>query len=91
MQMDKIQIHPTGFIDPQAPTSRNKILGPESLRGVGGILVNKFGRRFVDELTRRGIVTEAILQNGDLRYSNLDSGKVQLSASILLNEDVRVY
>ena len=27
--MDKIQVHPTGFIDPQAPSHLSKILAPE--------------------------------------------------------------
>lgn len=35
-----------------------QFLAPEKLRGVGGILLNAEGRRFVDELTTRDKVTQ---------------------------------
>ena len=53
IHMDKIQIHPTGFVDPKDPLNAVKFLGPEALRGCGGILINQHGKRFVDELGRR--------------------------------------
>jgi hypothetical protein len=34
MHMDKVQVHPTGFIDPNAPTNPTKILAAEALRGI---------------------------------------------------------
>ena len=37
-------------------------LAPEKLRGCGAILVNSKGQRFVDELTTRDKVTEAIMK-----------------------------
>lgn len=36
-----------------------QFLAPEKLRGVGGILLNRDGRRFVDELSTRNRVTKA--------------------------------
>lgn len=39
-----------------------QILAPEKLRGLGGILVDRLGNRFVNELDTRDKVTEAILQ-----------------------------
>nr|CCC93537.1 unnamed protein product [Trypanosoma congolense IL3000] len=60
VDMDKVQLHPTGLIDPKEPSNRTKILGPEALRGSGGILLNKQGRRFVNELDLRSVVSKAI-------------------------------
>jgi hypothetical protein len=37
-------------------------LAPEKLRGCGAILLNSSGQRFVDELTTRDKVTDAIMQ-----------------------------
>ncbi|CAI4410996.1 BDH_1b_G0014080.mRNA.1.CDS.1 [Saccharomyces cerevisiae] len=61
IDMDQIQVHPTGFIDPNDRSSSWKFLAAESLRGLGGILLNPItGRRFVNELTTRDVVTAAI-------------------------------
>eukprot|EP00193_Tetraselmis_chui_P012257 CAMPEP_0177777930 /NCGR_PEP_ID=MMETSP0491_2-20121128/15657_1 /TAXON_ID=63592 /ORGANISM="Tetraselmis chuii, Strain PLY429" /LENGTH=509 /DNA_ID=CAMNT_0019297117 /DNA_START=147 /DNA_END=1675 /DNA_ORIENTATION=+ len=62
VDMDKIQIHPTGFVNPKDPQAGTKFLAPERLRGVGGILLNSFGKRFVNELGRRDYVTEVMLR-----------------------------
>lgn len=37
--MDRIQVHPTAFIDPADPSSGTKFLAAEALRGKGAILV----------------------------------------------------
>lgn len=58
--MDKVQLHPTGFIDPADPAAATKYLGPEALRGSGGILLTPAGERFVDELALRSDVSAAI-------------------------------
>ncbi|CCC71307.1 hypothetical protein NCAS_0G04200 [Naumovozyma castellii] len=61
IDMDQIQVHPTGFVDPNDPDSQWKFLGAEALRGLGGILLNpNTGKRFVNELTTRDIVTDTI-------------------------------
>lgn len=61
IDMDQIQVHPTGFVDPQDPSSPWKFLAAEALRGLGGILVNPAtGKRFINELNTRDVVTEAI-------------------------------
>lgn len=59
LDMDLVQIHPTGFIDPKDPHKPTKFLAAEVLRGEGGILLRQ-GRRFIDELQTRKAVTEAI-------------------------------
>ena len=45
VDMDKVQIHPTGWVDPQDPLNENKVLAAELMRGVGGILINDEGNR----------------------------------------------
>ncbi|KAI1432824.1 flavocytochrome c [Xylaria sp. CBS 124048] len=62
VDMDSVQVHPTGFIDPKDPRATYKFLAAEALRGEGGILLSHDGRRFVDELERRDVVTEAIMR-----------------------------
>lgn len=44
--IDKIQIHPTGFVDEKDPENLNKFLAAEVLRGVGGILLAPNGKRY---------------------------------------------
>ncbi|KAL2221151.1 FAD dependent oxidoreductase [Thermoascus aurantiacus ATCC 26904] len=61
VDMDRVQVHPTGFVDWSThPARRVKILAAEALRGAGGILLLDDGRRFVDELGTRQHVTETI-------------------------------
>ncbi|PNH74924.1 hypothetical protein VD0001_g2615 [Verticillium dahliae] len=64
VDMDSVQVHPTGFVDPKAPTARYKFLAAEMLRGEGGILLSSDGRRFVNELATREVVSRAIMQQG---------------------------
>ncbi|GGG31984.1 fumarate reductase flavoprotein subunit [Lactobacillus apis] len=54
-QMDFIQVHPTA----QTDTDHVYLIG-EGLRGEGAILVNKSGKRFVNEMNTRKIVSNAI-------------------------------
>jgi len=58
IDMDYIQIHPTGFVDPKEPNAKTKFLAPEALRGVGGIMINSNGERFVNELDLRSSIVE---------------------------------
>merc|ERR1711920_311008 len=59
--MDRVQLHPTGFLDPTKPMGHTKTLAAEILRGVGGLLLDKNGRRFTDELGTRQSVVNAQL------------------------------
>jgi len=70
VDMDRIQLHPTGFVDPAKPQEHTKTLAAELLRGVGGLLLDRGGERFTDELgTRQAVV------NAQLRRANM-SGNV---------------
>ncbi|CCF60060.1 hypothetical protein KAFR_0I02810 [Kazachstania africana CBS 2517] len=61
VDMDQVQVHPTGFIDPNDRNNNWKFLAAEALRGLGGILLNPIdGKRFVNELDTRDNVTAAI-------------------------------
>eukprot|EP00189_Rhodosorus_marinus_P007630 CAMPEP_0184753544 /NCGR_PEP_ID=MMETSP0315-20130426/44153_1 /TAXON_ID=101924 /ORGANISM="Rhodosorus marinus, Strain UTEX LB 2760" /LENGTH=833 /DNA_ID=CAMNT_0027232925 /DNA_START=84 /DNA_END=2585 /DNA_ORIENTATION=- len=62
--MEHVQVHPTSFVNKSDPFTTTNFLAPESLRGTGGILVNGEGKRFVNELAPRDVVTNAILKNG---------------------------
>eukprot|EP00934_Nitzschia_sp_Nitz4_P005122 Nitzschia sp. Nitz4//scaffold25_size161228//17957//21361//NITZ4_002415-RA/size161228-processed-gene-0.178-mRNA-1//-1//CDS//3329544541//5112//frame0 len=61
--MEKVQIHPTGWVDPTDPKNPTKTLAAELMRGVGGILVNKEGNRFCNELGTRAYVTDKMLHH----------------------------
>ena len=49
IDMDKVQVHPTGWVDPTDPSNPNKVLAAELMRGVGGFLINGQGERWVYE------------------------------------------
>lgn len=64
IDMDKVQVHPTGLINLNdkdtiegKSTPRFLFLGAEALRGEGGIMLNNKGERFVDELGTRDYVS----------------------------------
>jgi flavocytochrome c len=63
IDMEKVQIHPTGWVDPKDPQNVNKILAAELMRGVGGILINSKGKRFCNELGTRAYVTDQMLSH----------------------------
>ncbi|KAK0724708.1 FAD binding domain-containing protein [Lasiosphaeris hirsuta] len=87
VDMDSVQIHPTGFVDPASPQTRLKFLAAEMLRGEGGILLYK-GKRFFNELDTRDHVSNAIMSlpaaEGELRQWHiqilLDPGAAEAAA-----------
>jgi FAD-dependent fumarate reductase len=80
IDMEQVQVHPTGFVDPENPTSPLKFLAAEVLRGEGGILLMN-GKRFVNELDTREKVAHAIT----FTPSSLDSPK-QWGVQLVLDE-----
>jgi len=60
--MEWVQVHPTGLIDPKDPENKVKNLAAEALRGVGALMINPKGERFVNELGRRDYVSETMLK-----------------------------
>ncbi|KAK4097927.1 Flavocytochrome c [Parathielavia hyrcaniae] len=65
IDMDKVQVHPTGLVDPKDPGSKWKFLAAEALRGEGGILLNADGDRFCDELGHRDYVSGMMWKEKD--------------------------
>ena len=70
VDMERVQIHPTGFVDPSDTGSLNKILAAEMLRGEGGILLAGDGKRFVNELNTRDKVTDAVMNYAEILHSD---------------------
>jgi succinate dehydrogenase/fumarate reductase flavoprotein subunit len=67
IDLEKVQVHPTGLVDPNEPDAKVKFLAAEALRGVGGLLLDNEGKRFVDELQHRDYVTGKMWENGKVR------------------------
>jgi aspartate oxidase len=63
IDLEKVQVHPTGLVDPKDPEAKVKFLAAEALRGVGGLLIDNTGSRFVDELEHRDFVTNKMWEN----------------------------
>ena len=76
VDMDQIQIHPTVQADTAA-------LITEGLRGDGAILVNAEGKRFIDEVGTRDVVSAAeIAQTGSYSWLVVDQKMVDASSVI---------
>ena len=63
IDLEKVQVHPTGLVDPKEPDAKVKFLAAEALRGVGGLLLDNEGNRFADELGHRDYVTGRMWDN----------------------------
>ncbi len=63
-----MQVHPTGLVHPDEPDAKWKFLAAEALRGVGGLLLNKEGDRFCNELGTRDYVTGCMWKNARQPY-----------------------
>ncbi|KAL2268195.1 hypothetical protein VTJ83DRAFT_3041 [Remersonia thermophila] len=77
VDMESVQIHPTGFVDPASPGARVKFLAAELLRGEGGVLLHK-GKRFVNELETRERVSEEVMKLPSLEEGGLRQWDVQM-------------
>ena len=60
VDIDRVQVHPTGLVHPAEPDAKVKFLAAEALRGVGGILIDAKGNRFCNELGTRDYVTDCM-------------------------------
>ncbi len=68
VDMEMVQVHPTGLVDLQEPESKVKFLAAEALRGVGGLLLDNQGQRFCDELGHRDYVTGEMWKTNKAPY-----------------------
>ncbi|KAJ3505476.1 hypothetical protein NLJ89_g7395 [Agrocybe chaxingu] len=60
LDMERVQVHPTGFVDSKNVEAPVKFLAAEILRGEGGLLLLN-GKRFVNEMETRQHITDVIL------------------------------
>merc|ERR1711997_1085588 len=63
IDLEWVQVHPTGLVKPDDPDAKVKFLAAEALRGVGGIVLDANGKRFANELGRRDYVTGEMWKN----------------------------
>merc|ERR1719426_506484 len=63
IDLEWVQVHPTGLVKPDDADAKVKFLAAEALRGVGGILLDANGKRFANELGRRDYVTGEMWKN----------------------------
>merc|ERR1712144_28973 len=63
IDLEWVQVHPTGLVKPDEPDAKIKFLAAEALRGVGGIILDANGKRFANELGRRDYVTGEMWKN----------------------------
>ena len=76
VDMDQIQIHPTVQYDSAS-------LITEGLRGDGAVLINSEGKRFIDEVSTRDVVSAAeIAQPGSYSWLVVDQAMVDASSVI---------
>lgn len=55
--LERVQVHPTGFVKEGDPGAKVKFLASEVLRSVGGLLLDGNADRFVNELGRHDYIT----------------------------------
>ncbi|KAJ1786164.1 hypothetical protein LPJ59_005987 [Coemansia sp. RSA 2399] len=96
VDMDQVQVHPTGFVKSDDPGNPTKFLAAEALRGEGGILLNGLGKRFVNELDTRDRVTHAMnifcsgesnrARHGEPGDVRVVAGEPQVAAYLVLSQ-----
>jgi flavocytochrome c len=93
VEMENVQVHPTAFVDPRrmsqqkssGGTSIRKTLCAELLRGVGGVLLDRRGRRFANELGKRDyVVAQMKVAAGEIAKEE-GSEDIRLAFAIVLN------
>merc|ERR1712151_880092 len=70
VDLEWVQVHPTGLVHPEEPDAKVKFLAAEALRGVGGVLLDINGKRFSNELGRRDYVTGLMWKNAGVKLGN---------------------
>jgi flavocytochrome c len=63
IDLEWVQVHPTGLVKEDDADAKIKFLAAEALRGVGGLVFNANGKRFANELGRRDYVTGEMWKN----------------------------
>jgi len=66
--LEHVQVHPTGLINPSMPDSKVLFLAAEALRGEGGILLDNEGNRFCNDLGTRDYVSGRMIDHNKYPY-----------------------
>jgi flavocytochrome c len=90
VDMDKVQIHPTGFVDPKDSNNPSKILCAEVMRGVGGVLLCQ-GKRFCNELGTRDYVVSQMTERNKETHDESFYLLLSSAAAKKANEHVGFY
>lgn len=77
LDLEWVQVHPTGLVNPAEPDAKVKFLAAEALRGSGALIINGDGRRFVNELGRRDDTTGEMWKHRPPFRLLLNSGAAQ--------------
>ena len=81
------EIYPTCFVDLSDRFNRHKIIAPDLFRELGGILMNKRGKRFCNEISDRRFVGQSILKNCDI-VTDPNIIK-QYEGFLIINEEIK--
>jgi succinate dehydrogenase/fumarate reductase flavoprotein subunit len=73
IDLEWVQVHPTGLVKPDDPDAKVKFLAAEALRGVGGLIFDANGKRFANEVGRRDYVTGEMWKNKPPFHLTLNS------------------
>ena len=76
VDMEQIQTHPT--VHPET-----SIMYTEAIRGDGAILINMEGKRFINELSTRAVVSEATLAQTDNRAFLIFDSRIRQNLSVI--------
>lgn len=68
VDLPHIQIHPTGLVHLDDPHNRVKFLAAEALRGEGGIILDRDGNRFCNDIGTRDYVTMSMWKHDKAPY-----------------------
>ena len=81
------EIYPTCFVDLLDRFNKHKILASDLFRELGGILLNKRGKRFCNEMGYRRYVGQSILKNCDI---STDPNIIkQYEGFLIINEEIK--
>jgi len=68
VDLQHVQVHPTGLVHMDDQQNRVKFLAAEALRGEGGIIIDREGHRFCNDLGTRDYVTMCMWKHNKAPY-----------------------
>lgn len=70
----EIQVHPTALVNESDPDAKTKFLLAEAMRGAGSVIFDSTAHRFVNELEKRDVVSDAMLKHNKAPYWQVLNG-----------------